>query len=288
MKLKPVSVAIGLLLAMSFACTSNQDQFSNTVEIESSEGIGKVIEAQAQQGSSAKVDGAYSLEWFSCTRSARAPYIVMLNVRDKPFAQDTCRTDLVQAFLQNEFNVIAVNRPGAGKSEGKEVIGDDLTLKSLQSLVASQVESGKVLDGLWGFEDASPVAFRLARKSAFKFLIVGNGIYDWEATLSESKDAAFVSQLKDLQKGQEATFPEKRSVAWDFGGLPKDVFLYHSEKDPRYPESQADAFRSALAANQFNVQLIKVRVENGGLTPVAHQSVLIQVAQSVKPTEGAK
>lgn len=289
MKLKLRNVSAGLFpLMLTVACTSNQDLFSNSIEVESTDGIGQAVEAQAQQGSSAKADGAYSLEWFSCTRSVKAPYIVMLNMKAKPFAQNTCKMGLVQAFLQQDFNVIAVNRPGAGGSEGQEVMGDDTALKSVQGLIAAQIESGKVLDGLWAFEDASPLAFRLARKSAFKFLVVGNGLYDWEATLSESKDPAFVAELKELQKGQDGTFAEKRSVAWDFAGLPKTVYLYHMENDSKYPESLAEGFRAALAANQFKVQLIKLRSETGVLTPIIHQSALIQVAQSVKAPEESK
>ncbi|MES2744745.1 MAG: hypothetical protein V4655_04920 [Bdellovibrionota bacterium] len=281
-------VAVSSLLLLGQACTSNQDQFSNSVEIESMEGVGKTVEAQAQQGSSAKVENGYSLEWFSCTRNVKAPFIVMLNRKDAVFSGDTCKTGLAQAFLQQDFNVLAVNRPGAGKSEGKEIIGDDQSLASLKGLLKDQIESGKVLAGLWGFEDASVLALRAARAPGFQFLIIGNGVYDWEATLNESKDPAFVADLKELQKGQDATFVEKRSIAWDFNGLPKTVYLYHTVKDAKYPETQAEAFRAALAANQYNVQLIKAPSETGVLTPVVHQSVLIQIAQSIKTPAESK
>ena len=279
---------IGLSSLALLACTSNQDQFSNSIEIESSEGVGKAVEAQAQQGSSAKTEGGYSLEWFSCTRNVKAPYILMLNPEDKPFTVEACKSGLIQAYLQQDFNVLAVNRPGAGKSEGQERLGDDATLSSLQALIKDQIESGKILDGLWGFQEASVLAFRAARSSQFKFLVIGNGIYDWEATLSEGKDPEFVAQLKELQKGQDSNFAEKRSVAWDLVGLPKTVYLYQMENHARYPETQAEAFRSSLAASQYRVQLIKLRSETGELTPVVHQSALIQVAQSLREPEAGK
>ncbi len=270
------------------SCASNQDQFSNSIEVESAEGVGKLIEAQAQQGLSAKAENGFSLEWFSCTRNVRAPYILMLNRKGVTFDSASCKDGLVQSFLQQDFNVLSVNRPGVGKSEGKELMGDDQSLVSLQKLVKDQGESGKLIDGLWAFEDASPLAFRIARSSAFKFMIVGNGLYDWDATLRESLSPEFVAELKELQKGQEATFSEKRSIAWDFADLPKTIYLYHFEGERLYPSSQAEAFRGALAANQFKVQLVKVRSETGVLTPVIHQSVLIQVAQELKSAEGNK
>jgi hypothetical protein len=276
------SFVIFSCITLIASCTSNQDQFKNSVEIESTEGVGETVEAQVQQGSSAKVENGYSLEWFSCTRKPKADFIVMLSKKDAAFGADACKTGLVQAFLQQDYNVLAVNRPGAGKSEGREIVGDDKTLESLKGLLKSQTESGKSLKGLWGFEDASVLAFRAARSSTFQFLIVGNGLYDWEATLNESKDPAYVTELKRLQESSDAMFAEKRSVAWDFNGLPKTVFLYHMERDAKFPETQADAFRSALAANQYNVQLIKLRSENGILSPVVHQSVLLQIGRSVR------
>lgn len=269
-------------------CTSNQQQFSNSIEIESSEGVGRAVDAQVQQGFSAKVEGGYSLEWFSCTRNVKAPYVLMLSPQDNLFDREACKSGLVQAYLQQDFNVLAVNRPGVGKSEGHELLGDDATLSSLQGLIKEQIGSGKTLDGLWGFEHSSILAFRVARSSQFKFLVIGNGIYDWEAILIESQDPKFVATLRELQKGQEPTFAEKRSVAWDFVGLPKSVYLYQTEKDAKYPEAQAEAFRSSLAANQYQVQLFKLRSETGSLTPEIHQSVLIQVAQSAKEVQSDK
>lgn len=270
------------------ACTSNQERFSNSVEITATDGIGEVIEAQAQQGLSAKIDNGYSLEWFSCTRSVKSPYVVMFNKKGEAFDAKACKVGLVQAFLQQDFNVIAVNRPGAGKSEGTEILGDDKTLASTDALLKAQLESGKTISGIWGFEDSSPLAFRLAQSSPFKYVIVGNGLYDWEATLAESKDADFVRELKGLAKDQEPTFVEKRSIAWDFGSLPKSVYLYHLESEARYPVSQAEAFRNALAANQYQVQFIKLRSETQTLTPLVHQSAIIQIAQAIKASEPNK
>jgi pimeloyl-ACP methyl ester carboxylesterase len=278
-------------LVMSFAfiasalcaCTSNQEQFSNSVEIESSDGIGKVVEAQAQQGMSAKQTDGYSIEWFSCTRNVKAPYVIMLNPKDSPFKTDACRSGLVQAFLQQDYNVVAVNRPGVGQSEGKELIGDDQSLRSIEGLIKAQRDAGKTIDGIWGFEEASVLAFRIAKSMPFKMLIVGNGIYDWEALLSEGKDPSYVSEMKKLQSTGDSRFAEQRSIAWDFAGLPKSVYLYQMQGDPHFPATQAEAFRAALAANQYGVKLIELRDEKANLTPMVHQSVLMQIAQLEKP-----
>jgi hypothetical protein len=282
---KPSNLVLSFALIASSlcACTSNQDQFSNAVEIESTDGIGKVVEAQAQQGMSAKLADAYSIEWFSCTRNVKAPYVVMLNSKEMPFKTDACKSGLVQAFLQQDYNVLAVNRPGAGQSEGKEVIGDDQSLRSIEGLIKTQRDLGKTIDGIWGFEEASVLAFRIAKSMPFKMLIVGNGIYDWEALLSEGKDPGFVSDLKKLQSGQDSRFAEQRSIAWDFAGLPKSVYLYQMQGDPHFPANQAEAFRAALAANQYGVKLIELRDEKANLTPTVHQSVLMQIAQLQKP-----
>lgn len=285
---KPISLILGLaLLACGTAlvsCVSNQEQFSNALQVESTDGIGKLVEAQAQQGLSAKQKDAYSLEWFSCTRKVKAPFILMLNPKDAPFKTDACKSGLVQAFLQQDYNVLAVNRPGFGQSEGKELLGDDASVESLKGLIKDQRESGKTIEGLWGFEEASILAFRTAKTTPFGLLIIGNGIYDWEATLLEGKDPAYVAELKRLQ-GQDGTFAEQRSISWDFVGLPKNVYLYHMQNDPHFPSTQAEAFRAALAANQYGVKLIELHDEKANLTPMVHQSVLMQIAQAQKPAE---
>ena len=283
--MKPFSLSLGLVLlsaATLVSCVSNQAQFSNAIQIESSEGIGKLVEAQSQQGLSAKPKDSFSLEWFSCTRNVKTPFIVMLNPKGSPFKGDACKSGLVQAFLQQDFNVLAVNRPSAGQSEGKELLGDDLSVGSLKALIKDQRESGKTIDAIWGFEEASLLALRTAKTTPFKFMIIGNGIYEWDATLAEGKDPAYVKELKGLQ-GQDQKFAEQRSIAWDFVGLPKSVYLYQMQNDPRYPSSQAEAFRAALAANQFSVKLIELRDEKANLTPVIHQSVLMQISQEQKP-----
>lgn len=283
--MKPFSLSLGLVLLSTGAlvsCVSNQEQFSSAVQMESSDGIGKLVEAQAQQGLSAKPKDAFSLEWFSCTRNVKAPFILMLNPKGAPFKADTCKSGFVQAFLQQDFNVLAVNRPSVGQSEGKEILGDDVSVKSLKGLIKDQRESGKTIDGIWGFEEASLLALRTAKATPFKFLIIGNGIYDWEATLAEGKDPAYVKELRALQ-GLSGKFAEERSIAWDFVGLPKIVYLYHMQNDPHYPSSLAEAFRAALASNQFAVKLIELHDEKANLTPMVHQSVLMQIVQEQKP-----
>ncbi len=264
------------------SCASNQERFSSAMEIESTDGIGKLVEAKSHEGSSAKPKDGYSLQWYSCTLKKGAPYIVMLNVKGQPFTGETCKQGLVQAFLQKDLNVLAVNRPGAGKSEGKEVLGDDASVGSLKSLLDAEKEQGKKIDALWGFEEASLLALRTAKVFPLKFLVVGNGIYDWDATLSEAKDPAFVSEMKALQ-GSDPRFAETRSVAWDLTGLPKAVYLYHMQGDPRYGGAQTEAFRAALAANQYKVKLIELKDEKAILTPLVHQSALMQIIQFEAP-----
>jgi hypothetical protein len=273
----------GVMLGCSFlqACVSNQEQFSNAVQVESTDGIGKLVEAQTQQGLSGKQKDGHSLEWLSCSRNPKASYIVMLNPKNAPFKADACKTGLVQAFLQLDYNVLAVNRPGVGQSQGKELLGDDVSVESLKVLIREQREAGKTIDGIWGFEEASLLALRTAKTTPFKLLIVGNGIYDWEATLNEGKDPGYVAELKKIQAGN-GKFAEDRSIAWDYVGLPKTVYLYQMQNDPRFPSGQAEAFRAALAANQYGVKLIELRDEKAILTPVVHQSVLMQIAQAQK------
>ncbi|MBC7660296.1 MAG: hypothetical protein H7249_11370 [Chitinophagaceae bacterium] len=273
--------SLAFAMCATSACVSNQEQFSNSIEADSSDGIGTAVEAQSQQGLSARPNDGYSLEWFSCTRSAKAPVVVMLNTTETPFKAGACKTGLAQAFLQQDYNVIALNRPGFGQSEGKEVLGDDKTVKSVQTYLKDAQDQGKNIEALWGFEEASILAFRVAKNSKLKLLIVGNGIYEWDATVNGGKDPAYASQLKALA-GTDPSFAEKRSVAWDFSGLPKSVYLYHMQNQTRYPEAQAEAFRAALAANQYSVKLIQLKDDKAILTPVGHQSVLMQIAQAQK------
>lgn len=265
-----------LLLGLT-ACVSNEEKFSDKMEFEPVEASKELTKSTGSQG----ITKSGEVEWFRCEQSKGAPTFLLLNPENEAFSDKACVQPIAQAFLSKKFNVIAVNRPGQGKSKGKETLGDDASLAAVKSALDELSAEAKV-DGIWAFEEGSILGFRLAKAYPFKWLVVGNGIYDWDATLAESTDPQFVADLKKLQEGQDARFPEARSIAWDFSGLPKTIYLYHSATDRKVPEAHASRFRTALAAAEYKVELMSLKDENANITPIVQQAAIRAILESLR------
>lgn len=266
-----------LWLALT-GCMTNEEKFSDKMEFEPMEGAAERVSSTNAQG----ITQTGEVEWYSCKLSPEAPAVLLLNFENDPFSDQVCSRPIVQAFLSEKYSVVAMNRPGHGKSPGKDILGDDASLAALKGAIGDLTQQTKLI-GLWAFEEASVIAFRLAKTYPFQWLIVGNGIYDWEATLAESADPQFVSRLKKLQEGQDGRFPEARSIAWDFSGLPKTVYLYHSTTAQKVPEAHASRFRTALAAAEYKVELMSLKEENANLKPGTQQAIIKQILHTLKP-----
>lgn len=201
----------------------------------------------------------YQVEWFGCHNSGTRKSVLVLNADEAFDEGSVCSGNaIVQAFLNQEYNVIAVNRPGYGKTTPKlDDIGGVMTQKALNAAVeqASKQQGLELPDGVWGFGFGTIGASFFAKKSkGVHWLMLGNGIYDLEEFVDVTQDAKRKNQVLKVQKQlNEESFFEQRSVSWDTSGLPQKVLIYHGEKNQVSSKDHADSFRDTLASAQVNV-----------------------------------
>lgn len=260
------------------ACTSNETVFSDKVTVDpitDQSGLPKYVQAQGLQA----VSGG-KIGWFTCTQSAAAASMVLLNPGPNSWSkEEVCKTPAAQAFLKHGLNVIAINRPE------KETLGDDASLDQVKETVDFLQKEDRRLEGLWSMGEGSVLALRLARHYPWKILIVGNGIYDWELAVKDSADQDFLARIKAMPGSSDPNFAEKRSAAWDLSGLPKVVYLYHGGKNSQIRSDQANQFRNSLAASEYRVELYILEEDTQDLRPDYHRGVLSKILENYQKPE---
>ncbi len=274
------------LVTVTSACVSNEQSFSDKVVVEA-------ITASPESGEPRYVEeeglfpvqGGQKVQWFSCTQGAAYPTVVLLNPPETPFLKGhVCQYPVASEFLSQGFNIVGFNRPGQGESSGKDRLGDDEALSSSLALVTHLQQKGFKIVGLWAYGEASLQGFRMARRLPLKFLLIGNGIYDWEELLKQNQGQPLGTRLRNLQSeaGEGASFAEKRSIAWDFAGLPKEIYLYHNQGNLAVPASEASAFKNSLAAGEYKVELLVLDQEGSGLPPALHRGLIKKISERLK------
>lgn len=273
------------VLSLPSACTSNEASFKDQVEVdELGPGeSGKLGHETYITENGLSGDSHSSLEWIICKKNQNLPTFVILNPPEKAFsAEGGCQESLFGPFLDANFNILAINRPGYGKSTGQEAFGDDKTLVSTtQALNDLRTKQSLEVQGLWAYGEASILGFRLAKKQNFTYLIVGDGFYDWERTLKESEDEKWTHMLKEAVEIEGKDFAEKRSIAWDFEGLPSHVYLYHSHGNKKVPERHAQDFKNALATAGHKSSFIEVTLGPGLSEPYLYTKATKQILGSM-------
>jgi hypothetical protein len=260
------------------ACTSNELVFSDKVTVDpitGQDGLPQYVQAQGQQ----PVSGG-RIQWFTCTQSATAPSMVLLNPGPKAWSKDeVCQTPSALAFMNHGLNVVAINRPES------ETLGDDTTLSQIKETVEFLQKEDRRLEGLWSLGEGSVLALRLARQFPWKVLIIGNGIYDLEMTLKDSADKDFLDRIKAMPDSDSPSFVEKRSASWDLSGLPKVVYLYHGGRNAQVSSTQATQFRNSLAASEHRVELYILEEGTEHLRPEYHRGVLGKILENYQKPE---
>lgn len=261
------------------ACASNESLFSDKVTVDpitGLEGLPKYVQAQGQQA----VSGSGKISWFTCTQSAKASSMVLLNPGPKGWSkEEVCKTPVALAFLNHGLNVLAINRPE------KETLGDDASLNQVKETVDFLQKEDRRLEGLWSMGEGSVLALRLARQYPWKVLIIGNGVYDMELAMKESADQDFLARVKAMPGSSDPAFVEKRSAAWDLSGLPKVVYLYHGGKNSQFSSSQATQFRDSLATSEHRVDLYILEEDTQDLRPDYHRGVLSKILENYQKPE---
>ncbi len=277
-----------LLITLSaVSCVSNEHSFSDKVSIDPI-----TVSEEARRGETAfKQDGGVEtfektlrIEWFSCTIGSQRPQLVLLNPNMEALSRESaCQNPIAAEARVQGYNVLIINRPGQGQSSGPNRLGDEEAVLAARRLVEQKKTQGYDIQGLWAYGEGSVEAFRLAKQFPFRFLVIGDGIYDLEKTLKDTKDPVFKARLDSLQSELDrGSFVEDRSIAWDFAGLPKEIILYHNNKNLQVSPEQASAFKASLAASEYKVELFIVDSEGVGLPGPFHRGLAQKILLKLK------
>ncbi|MGE0171446.1 MAG: alpha/beta hydrolase family protein [Oligoflexales bacterium] len=275
------------LLALNLSgCTSNLEEFSGIVDTEDKVDLGETAKAKMvtelvpYEFTNQKINA----QWFSCSAGAKE-YALLINMDARAFGENLCTTPVAQAFLQNKINVVAFNRPGYGKSVGKDDFSGPLTQYALTETFPKFVEKvapDEKLAFVWAQGSGTIAAGFFSKGKTLKKLILASGVYDVERTALDTTDAGIKKRLEDMKAVEAEEGYEVRSLAWDFSDLPKTIFLYHGNSDTTFPASQASAFRDGLATQEYSVDLVLVKNKKHNLTPSDHFQILTRVLQEPK------
>jgi hypothetical protein len=207
----------------------------------------------------------FKVEWIDCKTSKPRGTIFAMH-RDRAGFEDKkfCDGWIAQTFLSQGFDVITVNRPGYGDSDGVVDFAGAQSMVALATGLKAALAKGanpKPVEGVWGYSTGASAAALYAKSHpGLKFLILGGGIYDYEQTLKETSDDYIRKDIEAIQKTGGAKAMEDRSVAYDVSGLPPVIVMYHGKLDTSAPLEQAKAFNDGLLSSggyKVNYQVIE-------------------------------
>lgn len=223
----------------------------------------------------------FSVQWMACLPEQAKKSVFLVHREEAAFSEKKfCRSWQAQAFMKSQFNVLAINRPGFGKSTGAF---DFTGTKSIEAVATFLKKPPKELskitppEAAWGYASGALSCARLAKnltEGSWKSLILGGGLYSLEEIRQTSTSDGIKNLLARLEKTPGRSL-EDDSISYDFEGLPKQIFMYHGEKDEAVPIGQADQFRQTLETQEYQVQLMVLK-SMGHLIPWQDHAVLLQ------------
>lgn len=229
-------------------------------------------------------------EWMTCQGSGtKATALIMHSDRAGYDKAKFCSGWIAQAFLASGYDVVTVNRPGYGGSDGAPDFSGGASLVEVAVVVPEAVAAAHLphpLTTIWGY-DTGAAAGALAAKhlKGVTTVVLGGGIYDYDDALRTTGDEYLRADLAAIKRtGGEKAF-EDRSVAYDLNGLPPNVIIYHAANDKAVPISQAKSFNDSLASNgRFKVTYQIVVAQGHDLPWVYHRHLLEALLKQANPT----
>lgn len=273
-----------LLVAVLQACTSNVDEYSDIVEIKAGSHNKSLVPADKQSGMQAYASDkkSFQAEWISCGIKSPVGLVYMVNTDAEAWNKDSfCQGWAAQAFLNGQYQVVGINLPGYGQSTGEK---DGAGLQSAQA-VAAVLRGGKQFGadkvnavGIWGY-GLNGIAAAMGSKTAKSgtWLMLGNTVYDAEVTVRDAKDPKIAAALQQRVKAENDAAFERRSIAWDFDGLPKRVIMYHGNTNVAVPVQQVKTFRDTIAGQEYHAELMLLENSGQDLPNDLHASVLHKI-----------
>lgn len=226
------------------------------------------------------------VEFINCKLpSPKATIIIVHSDRAGFDVSKFCDGWIAQSFLSQGFDVISVNRPGYGNSKGNPDFSGPQSIVAMEIGVKAAMKVGKNLhqpSGIFGFSTGVTAAAFLAKKMPdLKFLILGSGVYDYEAALADTKDSYLKKDLKKIKDSGGDKAIEDRSIAYDVGGLPKKIIVYHGKQDTTVSPEQAKAFSDSLESNEYQVTFQILEGVNQDIPWMHHRQILEVIGRSL-------
>jgi hypothetical protein len=228
----------------------------------------------------------HQVEFINCKISSPKSTIITVHSDRAGFdVSKFCEGWIAQSFLSQGFDVIAVNRPGYGNSKGSPDFGGAQSIAAMEAGVKSAARIGRNLHqtaGIFGFSTGVASAALLSKKMPnLKFLILGSGVYDYEAALADTKDSYLKRDLNKIKDTGGNKAIEDRSIAYDVEGLPKTIVIYHGKQDTAVPPEQAKAFSDSLKSSEYQVTFQILEGVNDDIPWMHHRQILEVIARSL-------
>jgi pimeloyl-ACP methyl ester carboxylesterase len=283
-------LTIGLMVLVLSGCATlspKKDDGADLSITQTSEIEFVTVSAQAVQGlADYKFAGAdHKAEYIDC-KVANAKATIILSHTDRA-GFDTakfCPGWIAQSFLSQGFDVIAVNRPGYGKSTGNPDFSGAQSLVAMEAGVNAAMAAAKnphKPGGIWGYSTGVTGAALLARKLGnLKFMMLGAGVYDYDLTLSSTQDSYLKKDLEKIKETGGNKAIEDRSIAYDVSGFPKNVIIYHGRQDTAVSPDQAKSFSDSLESSEYHVTFQVLDGVTHNIPWVHHRKILEVLARS--------
>jgi hypothetical protein len=229
----------------------------------------------------------FSAEWLTCEGKEAKGTILTTHDNKGLSDQHFCRDWLAQTFISKGFAVLAVQRPGFGKSNGVDDLAGPQSIAAILAAVKeapSKVPLPQVL-GVYGYGLGAVAVGQVAKKlGSLTFMIVGGGLFDLEDTLEKTSDLELKKSIMDLKKRDGERAIEDRSIAYDVSGFPKKVAIYHGKFDVSVPPTQAKAFSDSLeSSGEYKVSFQMIEGVSHEVPSQTHRMIVERLLDKVSP-----
>lgn len=282
-----ICALVGIAWCVLTSCTSNVEEFSEVVKADQAATTVPATPAEEAEFVSpyAWHEQKFDVAWWACkVPSGQSAVLVFHGVEATP-SRGFCQTWMAQVFLAKGINVVSFHRPGFGKSTGEREFSGPQTVAAAQAVINEARKQKHAISGVWGIQDgAIGAAFYAKTDAHLQWLILGNGIYDLELAHKSIQSPLLKQQLNVLVAKEKDLAYESRSIAWDFSGLPRQLFLYHGQANTDVAPLQATQFRDSLVTQEHAVTLNLIEGGREVLTEAQQVQVMTMILEKITPS----
>jgi pimeloyl-ACP methyl ester carboxylesterase len=275
------SAQIWLIGGLLTGCTSNVDEFSDVIKADK-EVIVEAVAAQSQALTETYTyqDKEHTAEWLACKISSAEKTVLVINEGAEDLSPELCNGNVAQMFLGHSYDVLIFNPPGSGNSTGEDDFAGPHSLGALNATYKKALAQAKLpaLGGVWAVNEGTILASFFAKNQpSLEWVILGAGIYDLERAKRETTDVSLKQRITQIENAEGEDGLAARSIAWDYVGLPKRVYLYHGKDDKVVPIDNVNAFKDTLSTGEYSAEILFLEKKGHKLSEDDHAKVLANI-----------